>query len=74
MLSYSGHVGKLPDQNSDEIDKTDETWCLYDRQFVDDELNNYLAGFKDGVSIVVLSDSCQSGTVTRIILPVKILT
>lgn len=67
MLSYSGHGGKLPDQNSDETDKTDETWCLYDRQFVDDELNNYLAEFKDGVRILVLSDSCHSGTVTRVI-------
>jgi hypothetical protein len=67
MLSYSGHGGTLPDQNSDEIDQTDETWCLYNRQFVDDELNNYLAEFKDGVRILVLSDSCHSGTATRAI-------
>jgi metacaspase-1 len=67
MISYSGHGGKLPDQNSDEVDKTDETWCLYDRQFVDDELNNYFSEFKDGVRVLVLSDSCHSGTVTRVI-------
>jgi hypothetical protein len=67
MLSYSGHGGKLPDQNSDETDKTDESWCLYDRQFVYDELNNNLAEFKDGVRILVLSYSCHSGTVTRVI-------
>ena len=67
MLSYSGHGGTLPDKNSDEIDQTDETWCLYNRQFVDDELNNYLAEFKDGVRILVFSDSCHSGTVTKVI-------
>jgi metacaspase-1 len=31
LLSYSGHCGKLPDKNSDEVYQTDETWCLYDR-------------------------------------------
>lgn len=53
MLSYSGYGWKFPDQNSDEIDKTDETWCPYIRQFVDDELSNYLAEFKEGVRILV---------------------
>jgi hypothetical protein len=67
MLSYSGLGGRLPDQNSDEFDKIDETWCLYDRQFVDDEINNYLSEFKEGVRILVFSDSCHSGTVTRVI-------
>lgn len=67
ILSYSGHGGKLPDENSDEIDNTDETWCLYDRQLVDDEINNHLSEFKEGVRILVFSDSCHSGTVTRVI-------
>ena len=67
MLSYSGHGGTLPDQNSDETDQTDETWCLYNRELVDDELKNYLAEFKDGVRILVFSDSCHSGTVTKVI-------
>jgi len=67
LLSYSGHGGQLPDKNSDELDRTDETWCLYDRQFVDDELNNCLAQFTKGVRVLVFSDSCHSGTVTRAI-------
>ena len=67
LLSYSGHGGKLPDKNSDEVDQTDETWCLYDRQLVDDELNNCLGQFTKGVRILVFSDSCHSGTVTRAI-------
>ena len=70
LLSYSGHGGQLPDINKDERtidqkDRYDETWCLYDREFVDDELNVSLREFVEGVRIFVLSDSCHSGTVTK---------
>jgi metacaspase-1 len=65
FLSYSGHGGQLRDENNDEDDYLDETWCLYDRQFVDDELNSCLREFKEGIKIFVLSDSCHSGTVVK---------
>ncbi len=65
FLSYSGHGGQVPDVNGDEDDKKDETWCLYDGQLIDDELYFELGKFKKGVRILVLSDSCHSGTVTR---------
>lgn len=66
FLTYSGHGGQVPDTNSDEKgDGNDETWVLYDRQLVDDELFSLWAGFDPGVRIFVLSDSCHSGTVTR---------
>ncbi len=65
FLSYSGHGGQLRDENNDEDDFLDETWCLYDRQFVDDELNFCLREFKEGVRIFALSDSCHSGTVMK---------
>ena len=55
----------MPDANSDERDEDDETWVLYDRQLVDDELYSMWAKFAPGVRIFVLSDSCHSGTVTR---------
>lgn len=67
FLSYSGHGGQVPDTNDDEDDYTDETWCLYDGQLVDDELYVLWQKFQPGVRIVVLSDSCHSGTVTRMI-------
>lgn len=65
ILSYSGHGGQLPDSNDDEGDGQDETWCLYDREFVDDELNTCLRDFNDDIRILILSDSCHSGTVAR---------
>jgi Caspase domain. len=65
VLTYSGHGGQVPDTNGDEPDGRDETWVLYDRQLVDDELHELYTRFQPGVRILVLSDSCHSGTVTR---------
>jgi hypothetical protein len=66
FLTYSGHGGQVPDTNGEgETDSSDETWLAYDRQIVDDELYELWAKFKPGVRIVVLSDSCHSGTVNR---------
>src|ERR1044072_5071905 len=40
LLTYSGHGGQVPDTNHDEDmnDRQDETWVLYDRELIDDEL------------------------------------
>jgi len=65
LLTYSGHGGQVPDRNHDEPDLQDETWCLYDGELIDDEINQALARFKAGVRVLVLSDSCHSGTVTK---------
>ena len=65
FLTYSGHGGQVPDINGDEADKRDETWCLYDGQVIDDELYLEFSRFATGVRILVLSDSCHSGTVAR---------
>jgi len=65
LLTYSGHGSQVPDTNGDEADDLDETWVLYDRQLVDDELYAMFSRFKAGVRIFVLSDSCHSGTVAR---------
>lgn len=67
LLTYSGHGSYVPDNNKDEKDGNDETWCLYDRMFIDDELASHWAKFKVGVKILMLSDSCHSGTVSRIL-------
>jgi hypothetical protein len=69
FMSYSGHGGQMPDTNGDEPDRKDETWCLYDGQLIDDELYFELSRFAAGVRILVLSDSCHSGSVTRELPP-----
>ncbi len=69
FMSYSGHGGQVPDANGDEPDRKDETWCLYDGQLIDDELYFELSRFAAGVRILVLSDSCHSGSVTRDLPP-----
>jgi hypothetical protein len=65
FCTYSGHGGQVADRNGDEKDRSDETWVAYDRQIVDDELYDRWSRFAPGVRILVLSDSCHSGTVTR---------
>lgn len=67
FVTYSGHGGQVRDLHDEEEDNVDETWCLYDRQLVDDELYAAWGKFQPGVRILVLSDSCHSGTVTRVI-------
>lgn len=67
LLTYSGHGGQVPDLNGDEPDGKDETWCLYDGELVDDELYSSWAAFKAGVRILLLSDSCHSGSVSKAI-------
>lgn len=71
FLSYSGHGGQVPDVSGDEADKQDETWCLFDGQLIDDELYFELGQFAAGVRILVLSDSCHSGTVVRAAPPAQ---
>ncbi len=65
FLTFSGHGGQVPDSNRDEPDRKDETWCLFDGQLIDDELYFELSRFAAGVRVLVLSDSCHSGSVTR---------
>ena len=65
LLTYSGHGASLPDLDGDEPDQRDEAWCLYDGLLLDDEIHHRLCGFAAGVRVLVVSDSCFSGSVTR---------
>lgn len=65
LLTFSGHGGQVDDVTGDEDDKLDETWCLYDSQLIDDETYLALSRFAAGVRILVLTDSCHSGTSVR---------
>lgn len=65
FLTYSGHGGQLPDAAAEEDDGLDETWCLFDGQMVDDEIFLLLGKLAAGVRVLVLSDSCHSGSVIK---------
>jgi hypothetical protein len=65
LVTFSGHGSTSPDLNDDESDGYDETWCLHDRQLLDDELFTLWSAAPRGARILVVSDSCHSGSVTR---------
>ena len=74
LVTYAGHGGQIPDISGDEIkkaknkyvkDSLDETWCLHDRHFIDDEKHVMYLDFDPGVRILEISDSCQSGGMDR---------
>ena len=65
LLTYSGHGGQVPDPSDEEEDHLDETWALYDRQLIDDELYALWGRFEADVRILMLSDSCHSGSVAK---------
>ncbi len=65
-MTFSGHGGRFPDLGGDEgADGVDETLCLFDRELLDDELFIEWCEFSAVVRIVMLADSCHSGTVHR---------
>lgn len=74
VITYSGHGTYVPDQSGDEVDGLDEGLCPYDIQtgggaLLDDEIHQIFAARKGGVKLVLISDSCHSGTVTRAAAP-----
>jgi hypothetical protein len=54
VFYYSGHGGQQPDRN--------ETLVAYCEQIIDDEIHEAFTKFESGVHIIMLSDSCNSGT------------
>jgi hypothetical protein len=69
VITYSGHGTYAPDLNGDEVDGLDEALCPYDIRshgaLLDDEIHDLFIARKPGVRLVLVSDSCHSGTVTR---------
>src|SRR5579862_8544655 len=73
VFHYSGHGAQIVDRNGDELsDHKDEILCMTDMDFrnpstyiVDDELGALFDTLRAGVRLVVIADSCHSGTITR---------
>jgi metacaspase-1 len=68
VLTYAGHGGQVPDiRGGRDTDGKNETWCLFNGQFLDDELYALWNGFAAGSRVVVVSDSCHSATMHQFI-------
>lgn len=66
FVTYAGHGSQVPDNTGDEKKSgKDQTWVLYDRMLIDDELYAMWKRFAPGVTIYFVSDSCHSGSVGR---------
>ena len=66
VFTYSGHGTQVTDASGDEGDPYDEAICLYDGNTIDDELRVILNGIHPQATLVIISDSCFSGSVTRL--------
>ena len=70
LIHFSGHGSQAPDTNGDEPDGKDETILPYDSRtpgiadITDDDLNAMIGSFRSE-SVIVILDSCHSGTGTR---------
>lgn len=62
VFYYSGHGVQVKDTNGDEEDGFDEAFAAYDQLLLDDDIGVCLSKFKKGVKIIMISDSCNSGT------------
>lgn len=69
VITYSGHGTWVPDSSGDEPDGRDEALCPYDLgttgPLLDDEIGEIFARRAAGVHVLLISDSCHSGSVTR---------
>ena len=66
VFTYSGHGTYNRDTSGDEGDSYDEALYVYDGILLDDELHEILDDLKPQASLAFISDSCYSGTVTRV--------
>lgn len=62
VFYFAGHGGQQWDGNGDEIDGFDETLFAYDRPLADDVLALIWRKFPAGSRVLMISDSCNSGT------------
>lgn len=69
VIQYSGHGSFVPDRNGDEPDGVDECLCPHDvvkkGVITDDELFELYDSKAKGVRLIVISDSCHSGSVAK---------
>jgi metacaspase-1 len=68
VMTYSGHGTQVLDTNNDEDDMYDEALYVYDGVIVDDDIREIISNANDKAQIVIIADSCFSGTVTKAVI------
>ena len=63
-ITYSGHGTRMPDLDGDEPDGYDEAIVLHGECYSDDQIDGDLKMLEKS-KVVVVADSCHSGTVLR---------
>ena len=70
VFTNSSHGSYIADKSGDEPNKFDEIICPYDigdgAALTDDDLRERFANLPEGVRLTVISDSCHSGSITRV--------
>jgi hypothetical protein len=67
VFTYSGHGTQSLDFSGDEGDTYDEALYVYDGKMLDDELRVIINKIDRRATLIVISDSCFSGSVTRFV-------
>jgi len=67
VFTYSGHGTQFIEFGGDEGDAYDEALSVYDGRILDDELRVIINQIDPRVTLLVISDSCFSGSVTRLV-------
>lgn len=69
VFQFSGHGSWIPDEDGDEADSRDEVLCPHDiaggGPLTDDDLHGIFSERRPGARVVLIADSCHSGTVSR---------
>lgn len=76
VFQFSGHGSWVPDFSGDEPDGRDEVLCAYDYEndglIYDDEIYEVASPRAFGSKVIILSDSCHSGSIHRL-LPQRVV-
>jgi len=69
VFQFSGHGSWIPDEDGDEADSRDEVLCPHDiasdGPLTDDDLHGIFSERQPGARVILIADSCHSGTVSR---------
>jgi metacaspase-1 len=67
LLTFAGHGTSF--DSTVEPDTRDQAWCLHDGLFRDKRVNAFLGSLAPEVDVLIVSDSCFSGTMTDVPFP-----